>query len=277
MTIPAQGWHVGDAALRGYADGSASAIAGASVEAHLMGCATCRQRLGALIPREPLEKAWEAVRTAMETPRVSVVERLLGWLGVPTESARLLAAVPAFRGAWLLGLLTITAFAGAAAAMSEIYGVALFLLVAPLAPVAGVAASFGGDADPSHELVTVTPHPAARLLLLRTGGVLATSLPIAVLVGLVLPGSAWLAVAWLMPAVAGVTLSLALTPMIGCTAASAAVAGTWAVVVGSGIRMRDPLEVVEPVMQLGFIAITSVALVVLIMRSASFEQIGRES
>ena len=31
-------------------------------------------------------------------------------------------------------------------------GLALFLLVAPLAPVAGVAASFGGDADPAHEL-----------------------------------------------------------------------------------------------------------------------------
>ena len=42
-----------------------------------------------------------------------------------------------------------------------------------------------------------------RLLLLRTAGVLATSLPLTVLVGLALPGPAWLGVAWLTPAAAG--------------------------------------------------------------------------
>ena len=130
-------------------------------------------------------------------------ERLIRWLGVSTEAARLLVAVPAFRGAWLLGLFVVTIFAGLAALFAGDYGLALFLIVAPLAPVAGVAASFGGDADPCHELVTVTPYSAVRMLLLRTAGVLATSLPVTLLAGLALPGPAWMGVAWLTPAAAG--------------------------------------------------------------------------
>ncbi len=101
-------------------------------------------------------------------PRRSVPERLIRWFGVSTETARLLVAVPAFRGAWLLGLFTVTLFAGLAALFAGDYGMTLFLIVAPLAPVAGVAASFGGDADPCHELVTVTPYSVVRMLLLRT-------------------------------------------------------------------------------------------------------------
>ena len=71
-----------------------------------------------------------------------------------------------------------------------------------------MAACFGGDADPAHELITTTPHSAFRLLLLRTLGVLATSIPLTAIVGVALPGPAWLGAAWLLPAVAGVLLTL---------------------------------------------------------------------
>ncbi len=164
--------------------------------------------------REPLDRAWRAIRAHVEEPRAGLVERLLAALGMSSESARLLAAVPAFRGAWLLGVFTVLVFAGAAALFAEDTGLTLFLIVAPLIPVAGVAASFGGDADPAHELVAVTPYSSLRLLLLRTAGVLATSVPVTVLLGLALPGPAWLAVAWLTPAVAGVALTLALSPSL---------------------------------------------------------------
>ena len=45
--------------------------------------------------------------------------------------------MPAFRGAWLLGLLTVTLFAGIAALFAGEYGLTLFLIVAPLAPSRG--------------------------------------------------------------------------------------------------------------------------------------------
>lgn len=275
MTTPTgRPWHTDETALRAYADGSALQVTSASVEAHLMVCAACRERFRPMLPAAPLEQAWEAVRERIEAPRRSAAERLLGWLGLSEESARLLAAVPAFRGAWLLGLLAVTLFAGVAAWVSGVVGTALFLLVAPLAPVAGVAASFGGDADPSHELVTVTPHPATRLLLLRTAGVLATSVPVAIVAGLALQGPAWLAFAWLAPAAAGVTLALALAPAFGATVAAVTVAVGWSTAVVVATRLHEPLALLDPAMQLLFTAIAGAAVVVLVLRFRSFDQIG---
>ena len=196
-------WHLDEATLRAYVDGRPLTVVGASVEAHLVDCPDCRMRLGEVMPHEVVDRAWSAIRAHVEAPRRSLPERLIRRLGISTETARLLVAVPAFRGAWLLGLFLVTLFAGLAALFTGKYGLVLFLIVAPLAPVAGVAASFGGDADPCHELVTVTPHPAVRMLLLRTAGVLVTSLPITLLAGLALPGPAWLGVAWLTPASRG--------------------------------------------------------------------------
>ncbi len=209
MSVPTSpGWHLSEVALRDYTSGDTQPVAGASVEAHLIQCADCRTRLGAVMPREALNLTWTKIRDKVETPHVSVVERLLRRLGMSAESARLLAAVPAFRGAWLLGVFVVIVFAGVAALFSGETGLSLFLIAAPLVPVAGVAACFGGDADPAHELITTTPHSAFRLLLLRTLGVLATSIPLTAIIGVALPGPAWLGAAWLLPAVAGVLLTL---------------------------------------------------------------------
>ncbi len=217
-------WHLDEATLRAYVDGHPLSVVGASVEAHLVDCPDCRVRLGELMPHQAVDRAWSAIRAHVEAPRRSLPERLIRWFGVSTETARLLVAVPAFRGAWLLGLFMVTLFAGLAALFAGEYGMTLFLIVAPLAPVAGVAASFGGDADPCHELVTVTPYSAVRMLLLRTAGVLATSLPVTLLAGLALPGPAWVGVAWLTPAAAGVALTLLLAPLFGSTVAAATLA-----------------------------------------------------
>jgi hypothetical protein len=229
------------------------------------------------MPHEVVDRAWSAIRAHVETPRRSLPERLINRLGISTETARLLVAVPAFRGAWLLGLFLVTLFAGLAALFTGKYGLVLFLIVAPLAPVAGVAASFGGDADPCHELVTVTPHPAVRMLMLRTAGVLVTSLPITVLAGLALPGPAWLGVAWLTPAAAGVALTLLLTPLFGSTVTATTLGAFWSVGVVTAARVSDPVEAVEPAMQLIFSLLTLVAVTALVLRQPSFDHLGRQS
>jgi hypothetical protein len=229
------------------------------------------------MPHQTVDRAWTAIRAHVEAPRPSVAERLIRRWGISTEVARLLVAVPAFRGAWLLGLLVVTLFSGLAALFAGEYGMALFLIVAPLAPVAGVAASFGGDADPCHELVTVTPYSAVRMLLLRTAGVLATSLPVTLLAGLALPGPAWLGVAWLTPAAAGVALTLLLSPIFGSTATAATLSACWSTAVVFATRVDDPVEVVEPVMQLVFVLLTLVAVAAIALRQPSFEHLGRQS
>ncbi len=270
-------WHLDQTTLDAYANGRPLPVVGPSVEAHLVECPDCRGRLGDVMSHATVDRAWLAIRAHVETPRRSVAERLLGWFGVSADSARLLAAVPAFRGAWLLGMLTANLFAGLAALFAGDYGLSLFLIVAPLAPVAGVAASFGGDADPSHELVTVSPYSATRMLLLRTGGVLATSIPVTVLIGLTLPGPAWLGVAWLTPAAAGVVLTLLLAPVFGSTPTAATLGAIWSVGVVSAARMSDPVSVVEPAMQLAVGAVALMGLAALLLRQPSYEQLGRHS
>ena len=270
-------WHLDETTLRAYVDGHPLSVVGASVESHLLECPDCRVRLGELMSHETVDDAWAAIRAHVEAPRPSVAERLIRRMGISIEVARLLVAVPAFRGAWLLGLFVVTLFAGLAALFAGEYGLALFLIVAPLAPVAGVAASFGGDADPCHELVTVTPYSAVRMLLLRTAGVLATSLPVTVLAGLALPGPAWLGVAWLTPAAAGVALTLLLSPVFGSTVTAATLSACWSTAVVFATRLNDPVEVVEPVMQLVFAVLTLVAVAALVLRQPSFEHLGRQS
>ena len=270
-------WHLDESTLRAYVDGHPLSVVGASVESHLLGCPDCREHLGELMSHTGVDRAWTAIRAHVEAPRPSVAERVLRGFGLSAESARLLVAVPAFRGAWLLGLFTVTLFASVAAVFAGEFGLTVFLVVAPLAPVAGVAASFGGDADPCHELATAAPYPATRMLMLRTAGVLATSLPVTLLAGLALPGPAWIGVAWLAPAAAGVALTLLLSPLLGTTVPSAALAACWSVAVVSAAQLADPLEVVEPSMQLAFAVVTLVAVVALVLRQPSFEHLGRQS
>lgn len=275
-TIP-HGWHADDDALRAYAEGRGLPLASASVEGHLMVCAQCRTRFAPMMAAEPLTKVWEVIRAAVEAPRRSAVERLLGRMGVSEETSRLLAAVPAFGEAWLVGMVAVTVFSGVAATFSESFGLAVFLLVAPLAPVAGVAASYGGDADPSNELVTVAPYSALRLLLLRTAGVLALSVPSAVVVGLVVPGPDWLAVAWLSPAIAGVTLCLALSPRLGTTASATTIGAAWSATVLVAVQAHSPMTVVNPTTQLFLAALTVAALGALVQQHSMFDRLGRQS
>jgi hypothetical protein len=270
-------WHVDEATLRAYVDGRPLVVVGPSVEAHLMDCPACRRRLGVLMPRDVVDRAWTAIRAHVEAPPCGTAERVIRRLGVSTETARVLVAVPAFRGSWLLGLFLATLFAAVAALFAGEYGMALFLIVAPLAPVAGVAASFGGDADPCHELVTVTPFSASRMLLLRTAGVLATSLPVTLLAGLALPGPAWVGVAWLTPAAAGVALTLLLAPVLGATAASATMTACWSATVVLATRLSDPVAAVEPAMQLVLLVLAGAACAALVLRRSSLERLGRSS
>jgi hypothetical protein len=270
-------WHVDATALAAYAEGRCTSITGVSVEAHLMSCSSCAAAFRELMPREPVDRAWRAIRARVEEPRPGVVERLLRRLGLSAESARLLGAVPAFFGAWVLGLFAITVFAALAAGFAGDLGLSLFLIVAPLAPVAGVAASFGGEADPSHELVAVTPYSSLRLLLLRTAGVLATSIPVTMVLGLVLPGPAWLAVAWLTPALAGIAITLALSPYVGTTTTAAVLGATWSVGVLSAHRSGDPASAVEPAMQLALAVVAALALVSFALNHPSLDPVGRNS
>lgn len=255
MTTPsARPWHSDEPTLTAFVDGTVDPVLGASVESHLMGCADCRGTVARLSSQDLLEDVWSRVRDEVERPAPALVERLLVRLGVSEGTARLLAAVPALRGAWLLGVVSATLFALLANDVSQLIGLAAFLVIAPLAPLLGVSVSFSGDGDPSSELVLATPYSTLRLLLLRTCGVVASAVPVAFVVGLVLPGPSWLSVAWLAPAAAAVFLTLALGPHLGHTVSAAVVAACWTLAVATAVRTSSLSELVEPAVQLACLA-----------------------
>ena len=72
-------------------------------------------------------------------------------------------------------------------------GIGLFLALAPVLPVAGVAVAFGPRTDPLHEVAVAAPYSSFRLLLLRSAAVLTTSLLLAVPAAALLPATAWVA------------------------------------------------------------------------------------
>ena len=144
---------------------------------------------------------------------------------------------------------------------------ALFLCIAALAPVAGVAAAFARGIDPTHELSLAAPMSSVRLLLLRTVAVVGATLVLTVIGALALPGLTWTAAAWLLPALGLTLASLALSTYVAHTTAFAAVSGVWlAATVASVARPDDALAVFDGLAQVVFLAVIAAGAVVLVRR-----------
>ena len=172
---------------------------------------------------------WDRTRDAVEAPRPSVFERLLCAAGLPAHEARLVAVASAFRSAWLVGVITILAFAALAAANGNAPGMWVFLAVAPVVPCLVVASSYDPWLDPALEPELVTPYPALRLILLRTMAVLALALPAVLIFGLAVPGET--AFAWLLPAAGFVAVVLAASTWVTPIRAAVAVSSVWLAVI----------------------------------------------
>ncbi|MGY1742920.1 MULTISPECIES: zf-HC2 domain-containing protein [unclassified Blastococcus] len=207
-------WHVDAGTAAGYRAGALTEAAAASVEAHLLQCAGCRGDLAATAPeaeRAAHERTWAALGAALDAEPASAAERVLGRL-LPPHVLRLLVAAPAVRRAWWAAGTALLALALAASYLgSGTFGTALFVVTAPLLPLAGVALAYGAVDDLAGEVAGTAPYPRFRLLVLRTAAVAAVTLPVTGLLSLALPGGVRPATLWLAPALALCTLTLALS------------------------------------------------------------------
>ena len=237
MSEPATTWHAGPDLLDRYARGDIDQARAASLEAHVLECARCRRALAPTVGPDRLEDSWHGLVAAVDAPRPGLLERLLLRVGVGDHTARLLAATPTLRLSWLAGVALALGFAVAAAHSGRgERGLLLFLILAPLLPVAGVAAAFTRSLDPTYDLALAAPLPAFRLLLVRSAAVLATTLAVAAVAALALPGFEWITAGWLVPAVALSLTSLAVATFVPPVGAAAAVAAAWVTgVVGSEV------------------------------------------
>jgi hypothetical protein len=258
-------WHVDARSLRSWVDGNAGSLVSVSIEQHVLRCAHCREKVAALVPATE-RPPWDDVLAAIEVPRAGLTERLLVRLGLGQSDSMVVSSAPTLRAAWLLGTIGVLFFVVVAAILAQDGGLNLFLIVAPLIPVAGVATAYGPAADPSYETVVASPYAMVRLVLLRTASVLATSVPLVVVAGLFLPASPLVAVAWLLPAAGFIAVVLTASNWLDPTYAASVVAGCWVTVVVWAAVTGDPLAVFAPVAMGVYVVILTVAALTLLHR-----------
>lgn len=269
-----QTWHADPDLLAAYVAGRLDAVDGASVEQHVTRCAGCRAAITPLVDRHALDRAWTGIRDAIETPPLPLLVRAARRCGLPEPTAVLLAATTSLRTSWVVSSVVALAFAVLAVSVAGDDMLAPFLLVAPMVPVIGVAAVYGPQSDPLETLVVTAPYGRTRLILLRTLAVLVSVVPIAVALGLFLPGPPWLAVAWLGPALAMVPSLMALASFVGPRNAAATLAIAWCGAVLGSVRDYPSTWLLEASQQGVYLALACAAVAVLAVRHLKDRQIG---
>jgi len=264
-------WHVDPRLARRYADGAMDLALATSVEAHLVACASCREVIGAVVPTDRLDSIWDGLAAELDAPRPGLVERFLTRLGMREDTARLLVTTASLRLSWLTSLALVLGFAALTAGSGD-RGRLLFLTVAPLLPVAGVAAAFAGPLDPVRDVAAAAPYSRFRLILLRALAVLATSIGFAAVAGVLVIDEGWLAVGWLLPALALVSTTLALSARFDPVHAAAAVGLVWVMVVWSHAPLRQvSFAAFAPPAQLVYLLVTIAAVIVVVAARTVFD------
>jgi hypothetical protein len=257
-------WHLEAEAIARYDAGLSEGVSAASIEAHLERCADCRQ----LVPCEEdwLEQRWGALAEEVYQPTVIGIEQLLGRIGVPGHLTRLVAVTASLQPAWLIALTFALTFAGLA---SQISGsdFDLFLAVAPLVPVVGVALAYGRRGDPAHEILISSPLDTVRVLFLRVATVTITAFAIAGMIDVLTGGRSGFGL-WLLPSVALVVLTLALGTRISLWSASMVSVAAWISYLAiESSRLQVPTAgVLGGRTQAWFVAVAVVAGMVLVRR-----------
>ncbi len=272
-------WHPPVDTLTAYVSGAVPVSQVWSIEAHVTGCDGCRQTVGTLFDDpDRLAVAWGAVVDRVDTPKPRVFERFLVLVGVPEYLARLLGATPSLTVPWLLAVVAVLGFglsmAWASAGgtpMEAQAGLLVFLVLAPLVPLAGVAVVFGPVVDPAHEIAVASPFHGFRLLLVRTVAVVTASFVVALPLALLLPDAGWMAVAWILPGLALASVALAASTFVEPLAAVAASSVVWLVGVAAVEAGPRALVAFSWTGQLVFVVMLVIAVAVLLVRRESFE------
>jgi hypothetical protein len=270
--------HVPAPLLDRYAAGGARVGADVlwALEAHLEACATCRARLAEAVARHSPDT-------------VALLERVRGGLDeAVARSARMPARRPLRarlpgRALWwappaLLPRIAMTVLVVAAALGLDLADdldggrfPSLVLLLAPVAPLLGVAAAWSRGLDAAHELTCASPRAGLAMVLRRTLAVLAVVIPVLAAGGLLVGASP---ARWLLPCLAFTAGALALGELVGLHRAALGLAVAWVAVAvaPSLITGRTPL-LLAPASLPGWAALTMVVVVALLLRGDRYTQL----
>lgn len=280
MTTARTPWHVDDETLAGYAAGATSPVLSTSVEAHLLACPACRERLAAETPPAEVDEAWDRLADLVDRPSPGLLGRLgpLHRSGRLERYARSTIATPTMVLAALTAVALVVVVPLVAAAVSGGAGVVALLVAAPLAPVAAVALAYRDQADPAGEIGLATPSAGLRLVALRAvvvsaAGLVGASVAL-LLLRLWVDLSAATVLSWCLPGLAFAALVLlAGTTRLDPTRVAGALALGWATVVVTGstvgrhLRPEAVLAVVAgPALQTAALVVALVALFLTVAR-----------
>jgi hypothetical protein len=261
------GTHASDQLIERYAAGG-QALAALSaeqewtLEAHLETCVECQQRLAqSLATQRPqlgeiLDVVWQDIAVAATSKPAPVRSRLKRWL--------LTWASPS-----LLPWLAMTALVVLAALGFDVASrtslPSLVVLLAPVMPLLGVAASWTRRMDPMYELIAGAPRAGLSMVLRRTAAVLVVVIPMLAIAAVLADGSP---VLWLLPCLAFTLGTLALGTVTGVARAAGALAVLWAlaVVIPSLATSAVPV-LLQPVSLPGWLLAAAVAAVILHRRA----------
>ncbi|MFN3256828.1 MAG: zf-HC2 domain-containing protein [Ilumatobacter sp.] len=226
------------------------------------------------IDQHRLEANWRAIQIELDAPRQSLPERLLRSVGVPADVTRLIVATPALRRSWYLAVAAAVVIALTVAdSETPRQSVALFLTLAPLVGVAGVAMAYGPNADPAHELQLVAPMPGLRIVAIRTLVVMVIA-SVAIVGGAALsPVTRPFALLWLLPSIAVAACALALMSTMSPRRAATVAAVGWCSIVLASQVGSDPLVVFTSAGQVVAVAVAAGAIAVTIRRRDAFDRL----
>jgi len=279
-------WHPDRGLLAGYVAGASGRAQAASVEAHLVTCASCRAAMVPLADPDRLALNLAAIIERVDQPRRHPIERLMGRLGVPGHIARVLAVSPSERAPWFGGIAVALLVAVAADLFSASERtVFAFLVAAPLLPLMGVTAAITFRRDPLHELVVAVPTPGFKLFLMRALAVLIPTVAVAAGASALVPGQGWEPVLWLLPWFGLIATTLALGSWFSIRAVAWTLGALWVLAATITMQGAPSATLVQshaafrPVGQLTLLAVSLLAGAVVAVRRDSFDfvDVGRMS
>lgn len=150
-------------------------------------------------------------------------------------------------------------------------GPPLLLLLAPVAPLLGVAAAWARGTDAAYELVAATPRAGLYLVLRRTLTVLVVVVPALTMAGLAVGASP---ARWLLPCLAFTAGTLAIGSAIGVPRAAGVLAAGWAVgVVGPGLVSREIPLLLRPESLPLWVAVTVAVVLTVALRRGAYNRL----
>lgn len=226
-------WHASPQLLARFAHDPLAVddVTAASIEAHLVACAECRLEIATAADPSLVTVSWDRVADRIDQPRAGVFEQVLNRIGITSDLSRLVAATPALQGAALLTTCILAAGAVVLSRTTDAEGI--FLVLAPLFPLAAIVASFAPAGAPAGEAGVPTPLHGAGLVVRRAIAVVGITLAILSVAALALPELGWTAAAWVLPALALTLATLALGTWLRVEVAAAALTVGWLATVWS--------------------------------------------